>query len=79
MSSMKHYFKTVKIIYLKSFLRKQHLYHSRWNPDNSECWDFLLDVVKQSLLSLNYETTLSSQHFCSFYVNKGLDKWLEAS
>lgn len=66
-------------MYIKSFLLKQHIYHSRWNPDHSEYWNFLLDVVKQTVLNLNYETTLSSQHFSSFYINKGLDKGLEVS
>lgn len=78
MPSMKHYYKTEKIIYFKSSLLKQHIYHSRWNPDHSECWNFLLDVVKQTVLHLNCETTLSS-HFSSFYINKGLDKGLEVS
>lgn len=55
------------------------MYHSRLNPDHPECWNFLLDVVKQTVLNLNYETALSSQHFSSFYINKGLDKGLELS
>jgi len=55
------------------------MYHLRWKPDYSECWNFLLDVVKQTVLNLNYETTLSSQHFSWFYTNKGLDKGLEVS
>lgn len=66
-------------MYIKSFLLKQRIYHSRRNADHSEYRNFLLDVVKQTVLNLNYETALSSQHFSSFYINKGLDKGLKVS
>lgn len=73
---MQQCYKITKITYFKSFLLTSH---SRLNINHSEYWNFLLDVVKQTVLNLNFETKLNTEHFSQFYVNKGLDKRLEVS